>query len=176
MGNIQFAGQRFFEVIRMLSYVQDLRNAVNEATPILGGMSDEVSRVRPGPGKWCPREIIGHLIDSASNNHQRFVRAQFQDDLVFSGYEQDRWVAVQQYRDAPWDELIALWRNFNLHIARIMDAVPKDERDRPRARHNLDELAWRPVSRDEPASLDYFMSDYVAHLKHHLAQIGIKPS
>ncbi len=70
----------------------------------------------------------------------------------------------QRYRDPPWEELIALWRNFNLRIARIMDLVPKDERVRPRARHNLDELAWRPIPRDEPATLDCFMSDYVAHL------------
>lgn len=174
--SIQFAGQRLFWGIQMLGYVVELRNAVNEATPILVAMSDEASRLRPAPGKWCPREVIGHLIDSASNNHQRFVRAQFQEDLVFSGYEQDRWVALQQYRDAPWNELIALWRNFNLHIARIMDAVPKDERDRLRARHNLDELAWRPISRDEPATLGYFMSDYVGHLKHHLGQLGIKTS
>lgn len=56
-----------------------------------------------------------------------------------------------------------------------MDLVAKDERVRPRARHNLDELAWRSVPRDEPATLDYFMNDYVAHLKHHLAQIGVRP-
>jgi hypothetical protein len=118
--------------------------------------------------------VIGHLIDSASNNHQRFVRAQFQEDLVFSGYEQDAWVSVQRYRDAPWEELIALWRSYNLHIARVMEAVPKDERVRLRARHNLDELAWKTVPPNEPASLDYFMSDYVSHLRHHLAQIGIR--
>ena len=159
----------------MPEYVAELLQALDEATPALLGMSDERSRLRPAPDKWCPREIIGHLIDSASNNHQRFVRAQFQDDLVFSGYEQDAWVSVQRYRDAPWEELIALWRSFNLHIARIMDLVPKDERVRPRARHNLDELAWKPIPRNEPATLDYFMSDYVAHLKHHLAQIGIRP-
>ena len=45
--------------------------------------------------KWSPREIVGHLIDSAANNHQRFVRAQFTDDLVFSGYQQAEWVGVQ---------------------------------------------------------------------------------
>jgi hypothetical protein len=118
--------------------------------------------------------VIGHLIDSASNNHQRFVRAQFQEDLIFSGYEQDAWVSLQRYRDAPWDELIALWCSFNLHIARVMEAVPKDERVRLRARHNLDELAWKPVPRDQPVTLDYFMSDYVAHLEHHLRQVGIK--
>ena len=159
----------------MPEYVAELLEAIDEAMPALRKMGEEQSLLRPGPDKWCPREVIGHLVDSASNNHQRFVRAQFQDDLVFSGYEQDAWVSLQRYRDAPWEELIALWRTFNLHIARIMDLVPKDERDRPRARHNLDELAWRPISRDDPATLDYFMRDYVAHLKHHLAQIGIRP-
>ncbi len=159
----------------MLDYVAELLETVREATPALLNMSDERSRLRPGPKKWCPREVIGHLIDSASNNHQRFVRAQFQDDLVFPGYEQDAWVSVQQYRDAPWEDLVTLWRSFNLHMARVMELVPGDERDRPRARHNLDELAWKPVPRDEPATLDYFMSDYVAHLKHHLAQLGLRP-
>lgn len=158
----------------MPEYVAELREAVEQATPILRGLSEERSRLRPQPDKWCPREVIGHLIDSASNNHQRFVRAQFQDDLVFSGYEQDAWVSLQRYRDAPWEDLIVLWRSFNLHIARLMDFVPIDERVRLRPRHNLDELAWKPIPRDEPATLDYFMSDYVAHLKHHLAQIGIR--
>ncbi len=160
----------------MLEYVAELREAIEVATPVLRDMSEERSRARPAPGKWCPREVIGHLIDSASNNHQRFVRAQFQEDLVFPGYEQDAWVSVQRYRDAPWEELIALWRNFNLHIARVMEAVPKDDRIRSRAQHNLDELAWRQIPREEPATLDYFMSDYVAHLKHHLAQVGIRIS
>jgi hypothetical protein len=158
----------------VLEYVEAIRQAIRGATPVLQGMSEERSRLRPGPGKWCPREVIGHLIDSASNNHQRFVRAQFQEDLIFSGYEQDAWVSLQRYRDAPWDELIALWCSFNLHIARVMEAVPKDERVRLRARHNLDELAWKPVPRDQPVTLDYFMSDYVAHLEHHLRQVGIK--
>ena len=159
----------------MLEYAEELRDAINEATPILQRMSDERSRLRPAPGKWCPREVIGHLIDSASNNHQRFVRAQFQDDLIFPGYEQDAWVATQQYRDAPWEDVIALWRSFNLHIARFMDIMPDDIRLRPRARHNLDEIALNPIARDKPATLDYFMRDYVVHLKHHLAQIGIRP-
>jgi hypothetical protein len=158
----------------MQDYVVQLREAIERATPLLRAIGNDASLVAPAPGKWCPREVVGHLIDSASNNHQRFVRAQFKDDLVFSGYEQDAWVSVQRYRDAPWDELIALWGNFNLHIARIMETVPKDERIRPRARHNLDVLAWRALSREEPATLDYFMSDYVGHLKHHLAQIGIE--
>ena len=155
----------------MSEYSEELRDAVERAANVLRQMSDEDSRRRPKPGKWCPREVIGHLIDSASNNHQRFVRAQFKDDLLFDGYEQDAWVSMQRYREAPWSELIDLWRNFNLHIARVMQSAPKDERLRKRARHNLDELAWKPIPRNEPATLDYFMSDYVGHLKHHLSQI-----
>ena len=167
-------GPPFSGIIQMLDYAVELREAVSRAERVLGEISDDASRSRPAPGKWCPREIIGHLIDSASNNHQRFVRAQFKEDLVFPGYDQDAWVSAQQYREAPWSELIELWRQFNLHIARVMESVPKDERIRPRARHNLDEIAWTTLSRDEPATLDYFMRDYVGHLKHHLAQIGIR--
>ena len=157
----------------MPEYVAELRKAIKKYTPLLEKMSDESTRERPGPGKWCPREIIGHLIDSASNNHQRFVRAQFQDDLVFPGYAQDAWVSVQRYRDAPWGELLELWRSFNLQIARVMEAAPAEQRTRPRVRHNLHELAWVTVPQCEPATLDYFMADYVAHLQHHLRQITV---
>src|SRR4051812_20483378 len=167
-------GQTFARTVQMLDYAVELRDAVRAAKPFLERMSDGASSRSPAPGKWSPREIIGHLIDSASNNHQRFVRAQFKDDLVFSGYEQDRWVSVQHYREAPWSELIALWEHFNLHIARVMEIVPNDERIRPRALHNLDELAWKPVPREQPATLDYFMRDYVGHLRHHLTQLGIR--
>ena len=157
----------------MQAYVAGLRAAVDRATPALRRMGDEESRRPLRPGKWCAREVIGHLIDSASNNHQRFVRAQFKDDLLFDGYEQDAWVSLQRYSEAPWSELIDLWRYFNLHIAHIMQVASKDERLRKRARHNLDQLAWKPIPREEPATLDYFMSDYVEHLEHHLAQIGV---
>ncbi|MDQ6770909.1 MAG: DinB family protein [Gemmatimonadota bacterium] len=155
----------------MPRYVLELRNAIKKATPLLKNIGDAASRQPREAGKWCPREVIGHLIDSASNNHQRFVRARFQDDLVFPGYDQDAWVAAQSYRDAPWDELIELWSAFNFHIARVMESTPDEQLTKSRARHNLDALAWKPVSRDKPATLDYFMSDYVAHLKHHLYQV-----
>lgn len=77
----------------MPRYVGELRGAIKKIIPVLEKMGDEATRRRPGPGKWSPREIIGHLIDSASNNHQRFIRALFQDDLVFPGYAQEDYVA-----------------------------------------------------------------------------------
>ncbi len=122
-------------------------------------------------GKWTPREILGHLIDSASNNHQRFVRAQFKDDLVFPGYDQDAWVEVQAYEKAPWPELVDLWRSFNLHLAHVMANIPEQVRFRRVTDHNLDKIAWMTVPADQPATLDYFMADYVDHLEHHLHQI-----
>ena len=155
----------------MQDYVKELRQVVEQAAPALLAISEEKSAVRPAPGKWSAREVIGHLIDSASHNHQRFVRAQFQDDLVFSGYEQEAWVRAQHYQEAPWAELVSLWRAFNLQLTRVMAAVPEPVRLRQHERHNLHEIAWQPVSRDRPATLDYFMNDYVAHLEHHLRQI-----
>ena len=149
----------------------DLVNAVDAAEPRLRQMDQESTLARPAPGKWSPREIVGHLVDSASNNHQRFVRATFRDDLVFDGYEQDSWVTAQRYQEAPWGDLVALWASFNRHLAHVMTAVPDPVRRRPAARHNFDRIAFRSVPATQPATLEYFMEDYVLHLKHHLAQI-----
>jgi hypothetical protein len=157
----------------MLDYVEDLRNTVDAASRSLSGLSAAAAARRPAPGKWSPKEIVGHLIDSAANNHQRFVRAQFQDDLVFPGYEQDEWVSAQRYQDALWQELLTLWRAYNLHIARLIEAMPDEVRLRERRRHNLHELAWQTVPADTPTTLDYFMRDYVLHLHHHLRQLGL---
>jgi hypothetical protein len=139
--------------------------------PALLAIGDDESRRRPAPGKWSPREIIGHLIDSASNNHQRFVRVRARDDLVVDSYQQDEWVSAQRYQDAPWPELVIFWQLYNRHMARVMSATPAADRERERANHNLDQRAFRAVSREQPTTLDYFMRDYVDHLEHHLTQV-----
>jgi hypothetical protein len=152
-------------------YAIRLVNAVEHATPRLATMVDMDSAVHPAPGKWSPREIIGHLIDSASNNHQRFVRMRASDELVVDGYAQDEWVSAQRYQDAPWLELVSLWRLYNRQLARLMSVTPAEDRDRPRARHNLDQRAFISVPADQPTTLGYLMRDYVDHLEHHLRQI-----
>ena len=152
------------------AYVEELRRAVEEATPRLLALGD-ASLVPRAPGHWSPREIIGHLVDSASNNHQRFIRAQFQDDLVFPGYQQDDWVRAGGYQDAPWEDLVALWRTFNLQIARVMERVPEEVRLRENARHNVDRIGFNTIPAERPATLDHLMQDYVRHLEHHLRQI-----
>jgi len=153
----------------MANYVLELREAVNNASPKLLELG-EASATRPAAGKWSPREIIGHLVDSAINNYARFVRGQLQDELVFPGYAQDDWVRIGRYRDAPWEELVTLWRTINLQIARVMEGTPEEIRRRPREKHSLEAIGV-PLSPGEAATLEHVMSDYVAHLHHHLRQI-----
>lgn len=148
-----------------------LRAALDAAEPALRAISETDSARSPAPGKWSPRQVIGHLIDSATNNHQRYVRGALQDDLVFPGYEQDRWVELQQYQQAKWGDLLTFWLAYNRHIVTVMAAVPDDVRRRARARHNLDEIATRAPQTPDQATLDFFMNDYVDHLEMHLRQI-----
>lgn len=152
-------------------YVADLRLTVERATRALLAMGDVESAAHPAPGKWSPREVIGHLVDSASVNHGRFVRASSMDALVFDGYDQEAWVRAQRYQEASWPDLVALWRSMNLHLAGVMAAVPAQVRMRTHTAHNFDRIAWKAVPAGTPTTLDYFMADYVGHLKHHLRQV-----
>ena len=147
------------------------RRTIDVARNELDRLPDQHARARLRPGKWSIKEIIGHLIDSASNNHWRFVEAQLRDDLVFPGYDQDAWVGRQQYQEAPWPELVTLWAAFNHQLIHVVTMTPATTLERERAVHNLDELAWRPVPRSEPVTLAYFIRDYVEHLEHHLVQV-----
>ena len=155
----------------MLKPEERLRRAVANAVPRLEAVPDAEASVRRDDGGWSVKEIVGHLIDSASNNHQRFVRAQFSDDLVCLGYDQVAWVTTQRYQSADWRGLIALWASFNLHLANVIEALPPAVRSRQRFPHNLHQVAYRTVPASEPTTLEYFMSDYAAHLEHHLVQI-----
>jgi hypothetical protein len=147
-----------------------LRAAIDAAARDLARISAADSARPPAPGRWSPREVIGHLIDSAANNHGRFVRALATDELVFPGYAQDEWVASQRYADAPWDDLLTLWTAYNRHLARVLDAAPADALTRPRARHNLHEIAFRAPPAGA-ATLGWFAEDYVEHLEHHVRQV-----
>jgi hypothetical protein len=120
---------------------------------------------------WSAKQIIGHLIDSAANNHARFVVAQIKDDLVFSGYDQNSWVQIQHYQEAPWSQLVDLWRAYNLHLLFVMAATPADKLNNRCTQHSLQTIAFETVKESEPATLGYLMKDYVVHLKHHLSQI-----
>jgi len=140
----------------------DIEKAVVEACKQFRSLPQETIEARPKPGNWSVKEIVGHLIDSASNNHQRFVRLQIVDGLVFPDYSQDNdaRVSIQMYQEAPWDDLLALWRYFNLHLARVIRTV--DEK-------RIDHI-W-VVDEDTSIALGEMMVDYLRHLKEHLQQI-----
>ena len=155
----------------MYDFAEDLRLTVEDAAPCLLALGDEDSAARPAPGAWSKKETLGHLIDSATNNHRRFVLAQLDDGLDFEGYAQEGWVGVQHYNDEPWPQLVALWRHYNLHLAHVMSHAPEEKLRREHRLHTLDRIAFELVEKERPATLEYLMRDYVVHLKHHLDQI-----
>jgi hypothetical protein len=144
----------------MIEVAVALRTEVDRAAAHLRTLGEaDVTRDR-GSGKWVKKEILGHLIDSAANNHQRFVRAQFADPFTGPGYDQRAWVPIHRYRGRPWAELVDLWVALNRHVAAVIEAVPAQK------------LQTTCIIGDsEAASLEWWMRDYLRHLKHHLAQL-----
>jgi hypothetical protein len=155
----------------MQDFLNDFSQTIDTSFDRLSQISSEQSSTPRAEGKWSPRQIIGHLIDSASNNHQRFVRAQFTDDLVFAGYEQEGWVRVQDYQGEDWPQLLELWKLYNKHIHHVMSLVPDETRTKLRYKHNLNQIASDKLSASDPVTLEWFMRDYVDHMKKHLSQI-----
>jgi len=142
------------------SVANDLGSVVDAAAPELRAIDDAVASRKLKPDVWSVKEILGHLIDSASNNHQRFVRAQLAGELSFPGYEQNRWVVAQDYQTSPWRELVDLWVAYNHHLAHIIRRIP-------------DAAASVPcrIGLDDPVTLNSLTQDYLGHLRHHLEQI-----
>lgn len=115
---------------------------------------------QPAPGKWSKKEILGHLIDSASNNHQRFVRIQQTDELIFPGYAQDEWVRIQDYAHEDWQTIVDLWATINRHLAHLISRVP------PARFSTLCRIGERA-----PVTLEALIRDYIRHMEHHLCQL-----
>ena len=152
-------------------FLEDFRRTVESSAERLRSITEEQSEVGRAEGKWSPKEIVGHLIDSAANNHQRFVRGQFSENMVFPGYDQNQWNEVQQYAHESWSLLVELWRLYNLHLLHVMSCADREKLKRSHGEHSLNKIAWELVGEKEPATLEYVMRDYVEHLKHHLQQI-----
>lgn len=149
-----------------VSDAADRLAAVLDTAPAqLALISDAAASYRSAPGRWCPKEILGHLIDSAGNNHQRFVRGQITSSVTDPGYDQENWVATQRYISEPWPELVQLWLLFNRHLLHVMRNARDASLDTPIA-----------IRDDAPVTLSHVMVDYVRHLEHHLAQIFGPPA
>ena len=151
-------------------FLDDFKQTVQAAAVRLEQIPSEQAS-KSSAQHWSAKQTLGHLIDSAANNHQRFVRAQYTDDLAFPGYDGDQWVDAQKYNDADWTELIDLWRAYNLHLVRVVSLIPEPVLTQQRDKHTLDQIAFKTVAQSTPTTLEYLIRDYLDHLKHHLDQI-----
>lgn len=125
---------------------------------LLNQLNENDFSSKPLPGKWSKKEVIGHLIDSATNNHHRWVRAQFEDVPVVS-YDQNKWNEFSYYNEMPAQQVISFWTAYNLQIAALIRLMP---------RKNLQRLCG---TGNQPVTLEWLFIDYVSHLEHHLKQI-----
>ncbi len=145
--------------------ITSFRQLLQRVPERLAKLSPDATGRKPTASNWSPKEELGHLLDSAANNHQRIVRAQLEDSPAMPGYEQNGWVAVHSYQQRDWKELINLWQAFNRQLLAAAEAVP--------------ESAWSrtlTVAGSEPLTLRFVFDDYVAHMLHHLQHIGIDVS
>jgi DinB superfamily len=142
-----------------------LRSVVEATEPRLRQVNEVESMHSVSPGGWSRKQILGHLIDSASNNHQRFVRAMLQPSLDFPGYDQPGNVRVQAVQEADWLLLVSLWAAYNGYLAHLIAHFPASKLNTPCL-----------IGAGEPVTLDFLASDYLTHLQHHLDQIGVAGS
>ena len=122
-------------------------SAADSERPVLGG-------------GWSTKQVVGHLIDSASNNHQRFVRAMIQGALDFPGYDQEGCVRVAAPQTADWGMLVSLWATYNVYLAHVIAQIPESRL----------EVSCK-IGEDKPVTLEFLARDYLAHMVHHLDQI-----
>jgi hypothetical protein len=114
---------------------------------------------KPAPEKWSKKEILGHLLDSAANNQQRFVRIQFEDCPRIK-YDQNKWIEYSYYRNIPTGHMIELWKVHNRQLRYIMSNTPPELLGRTST-----------ANTDEILTLGFLIDDYVEHMEHHLRQI-----
>ena len=144
----------------MKAIAADLRSTIETARENLSRADPAITTVRPAPGKWSKNEILGHLVDSAVNNHQRFVRAQHCEALEFPEYEQDAWVANQNYNGVDWKDLIELWVLVNRHLVHVILQIDSDD---------LETVCH--IGDYAPMTVRALIVDYVEHMRHHLGQL-----
>ena len=151
-------------------YSKIIHSILAAAVPGIKAIGETDLSIKPSPEKWSKKEILGHLVDSAINNLARFVNAQKQDNLVFSGYDQVEWVIKNHYQEQSLDAILNSWVSLNSQIAWVVSYIPKPELLRETIHHNFDQIGMFPLPKS-PSSLSWLIEDYIAHLEHHLAQI-----
>jgi len=148
---------------KLVEVADQIEQAVSAAVENWFNLPEPALRFRPSEDAWSIKEIIGHMIDSASNNHQRFVRLQLTESLAFPDYGQDniQWVSIQNYQERTWSELLFLWHYFNTQLASIIRSVD------PSCLPHI----WQ-VDSQTSVTLFELMTDYLRHLEDHLNQVA----
>ena len=140
-----------------------LTRLLETVPPRLEAIPDSTASKSQSADKWSAKQELGHLLDSAANNHQRLVRGLLQENPAMPGYEQRAWVDLHNYQSRDWQELIALWQALNRQLLAAAKAVPNSARTRTMT-----------IAASEPLTIEFVFEDYIEHMLHHLAHIGIE--
>ncbi len=144
---------------------QELLSLIDEWEPKLLHLPEDIVAKRQNSQNRTIKQIVGHMIDSASNNTHRIVHLQYQPSpLIFPDYanlgNNDRWIAIQNYQDEKWHDLIQLWKYSNIHIVHVINNV------------NMDKLENEWITAlNRNVTLKAMIIDYLRHFKLHLSEI-----
>ncbi len=139
--------------------VQEFKDKVEAAYSLLKSLTEPNISHRPTPERWSIKEVVGHLIDSAANNHQRFIRLQ-NGNATLPGYDQRFWVSAGNYQEMEFQTILELWISYNNLLLSIIASIE------PESLTNV----WTTES-GEQLTLKFLIEDYYAHLQHHIQKI-----
>jgi hypothetical protein len=136
-----------------------LQETIDRELPNLCALAEPAAEIQPaGPASWSPKEELGHLIDSAANNHMRFVRATLDGSYRGPGYAQNDWVRIHGYRQMPWEIIVSTWYSYNRLLARMIANIPENKLD----------ADCFIGSAERPDTLEFVIGDYILHMRHHI--------
>jgi len=139
---------------------QFLKETIEREFPSLRALDEERATIPRGPGKWSPKEELGHLVDSATNNHIRFVCGAIQPEYRGASYAQEDWVRLHGYRDLPWNTIVNFWFQYNQLLAALVANIPDDR------------LGTKCLIAAGPeVTLGFVIEDYILHMQHHIDQM-----
>lgn len=142
-----------------------LQGTIERELPHLLALTEEAAGMTDGrPGSWSRKQELGHLIDSATNNHIRFVLASVDGEFRGLGYAQDKWVEAHGYADMTWRALVDLWYRYNSLLAHLIERIPREHL------RNRCVIGWGVLT------LGFVIEDYVLHLQHHIDHVLARDS
>lgn len=138
--------------------IDRLEYLCNVIPRLLFSIDEDTLNEKVSPDKWSKKEIIGHLIDSATNNHQRFVRVQFEDKPQIS-YDQNKWNSYNFYHEIDRQQIFDFWTIYNRQLVELIKRIPDEN------------LLLECIIGGSNFTLSFLINDYVEHLEHHLKQV-----